>query len=141
MTARKRSDWYSDTDPKALEVFLGLQRAMSAAAKLDLTLELSEIVMRLSEADVRSQYPDANDREVFPADGRSAPGSRYDDSGIRVGSQSLKTALEHLIEALRSLHIPFMIGGSLASSIHGVARATVDVDLVADIHPTFRIRC
>lgn len=65
MTARKRSDWYSDTDPKALEVFLGLQRAMSAAAKLDLTLELSEIVMRLSEAGVRSQYPDADDREVF----------------------------------------------------------------------------
>ena len=64
MTARKRSDWYSDTDPKALEVFLGLQRAISAA-KLDLTLELSEIVMRLSETGVRSQYPDADDREVF----------------------------------------------------------------------------
>lgn len=65
MTVRKRSDWYSDTDPKALEVFLDLQRAMSPAEKLAHTLELSEIVMRLSEAGVRSLYPGADDREVF----------------------------------------------------------------------------
>lgn len=52
-----------------------------------------------------------------------------------MGSPTLKTALQRLIEALRSLQIPFMIGGSLASSIHGVARATVDVDLVAGIYP------
>jgi hypothetical protein len=32
------------------------------------------------------------------------------------------------------LRIPYLIGGSLASALYGVARATLDADLVADIH-------
>ena len=39
-------------------------------------------------------------------------------------------------ETLESLGIPYFIGGSLATAVHGVARATMDVDLVADIQPT-----
>jgi hypothetical protein len=34
---------------------------------------------------------------------------------------------------LEELNIQYLIGGSLASSIHGMARATRDVDIVADI--------
>jgi hypothetical protein len=41
--------------------------------------------------------------------------------------------LRRLTEALRALGIPFLIGGSLASSVHGVPRATMDVDLVVDM--------
>ena len=40
-----------------------------------------------------------------------------------------------VIEALEALDVPYLIGGSLASAIHGVARATVDTDLVADLRP------
>lgn len=36
---------------------------------------------------------------------------------------------------LEKLGIPYYIGGSLASSAFGMARATLDVDLVADIKP------
>jgi hypothetical protein len=38
-----------------------------------------------------------------------------------------------VIEILESLHVPYFIGGSLASAVHGVVRATMDVDLVADL--------
>ena len=38
-----------------------------------------------------------------------------------------------VIEALDALGAPYLIGGSLASAVHGVARATVDADLVADL--------
>jgi hypothetical protein len=38
-----------------------------------------------------------------------------------------------VIEALDTLGAPYLIGGSLASAVHGVARATVDADLVADL--------
>jgi hypothetical protein len=38
-----------------------------------------------------------------------------------------------VIEALDALGAPYLIGGSLASAVHGVARATVDTDLVADL--------
>jgi hypothetical protein len=38
-----------------------------------------------------------------------------------------------VIETLEALSIPYLIGGSFASAIHGVARMTADTDLVADI--------
>jgi len=38
-----------------------------------------------------------------------------------------------VIEALEALDVPYLIGGSLASAVHGVARATADADLVADL--------
>jgi hypothetical protein len=38
-----------------------------------------------------------------------------------------------VIDALNVLEIPYFIGGSLASSVHGVIRTTMDVDLIADL--------
>jgi hypothetical protein len=42
-------------------------------------------------------------------------------------------AFRQLVEVLDRLKIPFFVGGSLASSTYGVARATRDVDLVAGV--------
>jgi hypothetical protein len=39
----------------------------------------------------------------------------------------------NVIDVLDSLGIPYLIGGSFASAIHGIARMTADTDLVADI--------
>ena len=39
-----------------------------------------------------------------------------------------------VVEALESLGISYFIGGSFASAVHGVLRATLDADLVADLH-------
>jgi len=36
-------------------------------------------------------------------------------------------------DALEALGVPYFIGGSLASAIHGISRATMDVDIVADL--------
>ncbi|MBN1140062.1 MAG: hypothetical protein JXM73_26065 [Anaerolineae bacterium] len=36
-------------------------------------------------------------------------------------------------EALDALGVPYALGGSFASAVHGVMRATMDVDLVADL--------
>ena len=38
-----------------------------------------------------------------------------------------------IIKVFNKLHIPYVVGGSLASSLHGIPRATQDVDIVADI--------
>jgi hypothetical protein len=40
-----------------------------------------------------------------------------------------------VIEALEALEAPYLIGGSLASAVHGVARATMDADLLAELRP------
>ena len=39
-----------------------------------------------------------------------------------------------VIHALDQLNVPYVIGGSLASAVHGVMRATMDTDIVADLH-------
>jgi len=44
---------------------------------------------------------------------------------------------ERLLEALNRLEIPYMVGGSLASSIHSIPRSTNDVDIIADLPPRY----
>ena len=46
-------------------------------------------------------------------------------------NRMLWKALLPVIEALTALHVPYYVGGSIASSVTGVARATLDADLVA----------
>ena len=38
-----------------------------------------------------------------------------------------------VVDALQALHVPYVIGGSLASTVHGVGRSTMDADIVADL--------
>ena len=38
-----------------------------------------------------------------------------------------------LVQAFDTLGVAYVVGGSLASSVYGVPRATQDVDLVADL--------
>jgi len=47
---------------------------------------------------------------------------------------SLREAAVTLFQTLDQLGITFAIGGSFASSFHGVARATQDIDVVIDLH-------
>src|SRR3989338_95530 len=43
------------------------------------------------------------------------------------------SALEPLIKVLNRLHIPYYVGGSVASSTYGAFRATRDVDMVFNL--------
>ena len=43
------------------------------------------------------------------------------------------SALQSLTNALEKFSIPYYIGGSIASSIYGMARATLDIDIVAAV--------
>ncbi len=38
-----------------------------------------------------------------------------------------------VIDALEALNVPYLIGGSFAAAVYGVARMTADTDLVADV--------
>ena len=59
------SDWYSDTAPEALEVFLRLQREMTAGQKVSAVLDLSAMIMRMQQAHERRMHPEASEREIF----------------------------------------------------------------------------
>jgi hypothetical protein len=46
---------------------------------------------------------------------------------------SLPDILRRAVEILDQLRIPYLVGGSVASSIHGIVRYTQDADLVIDL--------
>jgi len=56
---------WSDTDPRAMEVFLDLHRRMTVSEKVARVFEMTEMLFHLSLADVRQHHPEASDREVF----------------------------------------------------------------------------
>jgi hypothetical protein len=45
----RASDWLSDTDPKALEVFLDLQRKMSPSEKLERVFKANAMMHSLAD--------------------------------------------------------------------------------------------
>jgi hypothetical protein len=45
----------------------------------------------------------------------------------------LRKAFDPVANAFEALHIEYRVGGSVASSRFGVARTTLDIDVVADI--------
>ena len=49
-------------------------------------------------------------------------------------SEPIQVTLK-VITVFDRLGIPYLIGGSLASAVHGIVRATMDADLVAEIKP------
>jgi hypothetical protein len=56
------------------------------------------------------------------------------DREVKMTSQSeLWDALVPVVEALVALDVPYYVGGSIASSVTGVVRATLDADLVATL--------
>jgi hypothetical protein len=48
----------------------------------------------------------------------------------------LVAALQPVTDALGRLGVRYFIGGSVASSAHGIARASIDVDLIAELEAT-----
>jgi len=48
-------------------------------------------------------------------------------------NNELQNALEPVVRVLEELGIVYYIGGSIASSIYGIARATMDIDLVSNL--------
>ena len=58
-------DWYSDTDPKTLDVFIELQRKMTPAEKTAGVFQMNEAVRRIRETRERKLHRRAGDREIF----------------------------------------------------------------------------
>jgi len=48
-------------------------------------------------------------------------------------SPDIVLALKPVAKAFDELSVPYYVGGSIASSVYGIARATMDVDIVADL--------
>lgn len=147
----------TDTRPEAEAVLLALLRQAPPWRKSWMVEQLNQQMRSLSLAGVRARHPHADKDEVWqrPAElwlGQDLAAQLEDVLALGETSGDLNNAMNsevaavtlQVISVLEELQIVYVIGGSLASTYHGVARTTLDADIVADIHvehlPTFVAR-
>lgn len=51
--------------------------------------------------------------------------------------QELRASLERVSQVFETLRVPWAIGGSFASTVHGEPRATNDLDMIANLRLAF----
>jgi hypothetical protein len=56
---------YTDTDPRAMKVWLDLLRQKTPGERIDMALALTDFAIKMAESGVRARYPGASEREVF----------------------------------------------------------------------------
>lgn len=61
----QKYEWYSDTDPSALKVFLERQRVLAPSEKIQAVFRQNRLLQGLAEARERELHPEADDREIF----------------------------------------------------------------------------
>lgn len=134
-----------DTHPDVERMQIELFRRASVARRAHFARSLSRTTLQLAQRAVRRAHPEASDREhwlLFLAaqyDAALAQSVRAHEPALLALPAPLTCmndfviALMPVVDGFDQLGIPYYIGGSLASSAYGVARATADVDLIANV--------
>jgi len=144
MVTSKLSGYQSqscDTSPEIDKFLMLAFRRMPAWKKAHLTNEATKGIQQWALIGIRNQHPNATLAEVrFHLAvrwlGKETAEQLYRDrEGKIVDAESIRLALR-MVEILDALAVPYLIGGSVASSILGEPRATLDVDIVADLQPS-----
>ena len=128
----------ADTSIAAQTIQDALLRRFSSAEQLAHVARLSRMVDRLSLEGLRQRHPAADDEMIrfFRAElrlGRRVAARVYGRTMTAPDEQDPVAIALDVGALLDSLGIAWVIGGSIASSVHGEPRATQDVDIVADL--------
>jgi hypothetical protein len=125
----------SDTSREAQRVLDDVYRAMPTSRKWDLLSDLYKLGRTLHAVGVQCRHPDATEGEIREEWIRSQLGQSLARGFERLERPEMeqpiesKGVVEHVVAVLEALGIEYALGGSLASSIHGVNRNTVDADI------------
>lgn len=127
-----------DTHPEIDKFLMQSFRRMPICKKAYLVNEATKGIWQCSLIGIRNQYPNITTEQVqFQLAIRwlgkeVAEKILIHNRGQLVEANTIKLALK-MVDIFDSLKIPYLIGGSVASSILGEPRATLDVDMVADL--------
>ena len=132
-------DRIRDTSPEANAIQLQILRRMSPARRASLATSLSRTVMVSSRQGIARRAPTLTPQQIIAtaiAINYGAPSAVRVQPRLAISEDPmldplLHTALTPVIDLFDQLGIRYYLGGSLASSIHGVPRATLDADVVA----------
>lgn len=127
-----------DTNPEIDRFLMQAFRKMPAWKKAHLIDEATKGIQQWAIIGIRNQYPNITHIEIgFQLAvrwlGKDIANRLYRNNESKiVDAESIKLALK-MAEILDDIVVKYLIGGSVASSILGEPRATLDVDIVADL--------
>lgn len=127
-----------DTNLEIDKFLMQAFRQMPAWKKAHLLNEATKGIQQWALIGIRNQYPNATPAEIqfYLAVrwlGKETANLLYKNSQRKiVDADSIRLALR-MAEILDALAVSYLIGGSVASSILGEPRATLDVNIVADL--------
>ena len=129
----------SDTSPDVERRMYDIYRNMPAWRKIQLVTEAYRGARRLHEAGCRLRQPGATTADVNRAWANVTLGVGPWSEQLRIKSVTPQNeqdaAIKAVIAALDALYIRYAIGGSYASSAHGVPRYTHDADITVEPFP------
>ena len=130
----------SDTSIDAEQVQRGLLREKSPSERAGMALRLSSDVIRAGKRAIARAHPQLTDRQVgrkfielhYGQEIGNMEGDAWSESRME-GTSELVRALRPVVDELHRLGVRYYVGGSVASSIHGAVRSTLDVDIAAEL--------
>lgn len=128
-----------DTHPEAERVQIELLRKAGPARRFKLTRSLNRLGIQLSRQAIRKTRPHATGEEL-----RLFIIELYYGKGLADRLRGYPTPEDEaafdillpiipVVEALEQLGVTAYIGGSVASSAHGIPRSTIDADIIANL--------
>lgn len=128
----------SDTPPEIEQMVLEINRQMPLGRKWLLLGSILRTMRKLHTAGVRYRIPGATQRDILEDWFRIQLGLKDLPPIKESSSDRPMQPLHDLRQVLRvfvALNIPYALGGSMASSIYGVWRSTLDADITAEPFP------
>ncbi|HVB62773.1 MAG TPA: hypothetical protein VNE61_16390 [Ktedonobacteraceae bacterium] len=132
-----------DTSPQAERVQIELFRQASISKRFAIMGAWSQLLIEANKESIHRQYPNADEKEIGLIFVARHYGQDVADKlqTIPIREKAAKSsdnsllsgAIMPVIEALERLDMSYYIGGSVASSIYGIARADFNIDIVADL--------
>jgi hypothetical protein len=128
-----------DTSIEADVLMFQLLRQLTPQQKVQRTCAFNQAVRRLAISGIKNQYPNAAEAKVRQEFIKRCLGAEWievlSDSrnwGELVIADPIELA-QKIASILLPLNIPYVVGGSVASSLLGENRSTQDLDLVIDL--------
>ncbi len=129
----------ADTNIEADIIFFALLRKLSNLEKAKKTRQFNRSIKQLILTNINYQYPGASLNKVRAEYIKRCLGKEWIkilnsypiEKNIMI--EDPITLAKRIANILESLTIPYLVGGSVASSLWGESRATQDLDLVVNI--------
>ena len=128
-----------DTSIEADVRMFQLLRQLTPQQKVQRTCAFNQAVRRLAISGIKNQYPNATEAKVRQEFIKRCLGAEWievlsdsKDWGELVIADPIELA-QKIASILLPLNIPYVVGGSVASSLLGENRSTQDLDLVIDL--------